>query len=47
MEGRTYLNVPFADKDAVKAVGGYWDSKQRQRYVMNSNPRVQELVQRY
>ena len=29
----TYLNVPFRDKDAAKALGARWDPAQRQWYV--------------
>lgn len=25
--GRTYLNVPFKEKDACKEMGGYWDAE--------------------
>lgn len=31
--GNTYLNVPFSQKDKVKALGARWDTSQRQWYV--------------
>ena len=27
--GRTYLNVPFDEKEACKEMGGYWEQKKR------------------
>ena len=30
---RIYLNVPFAEKDAAKALGARWDAKARKWYV--------------
>jgi phage-related protein (TIGR01555 family) len=30
--GRTYLNVPYADKDAAKAAGAKWDADKRKWY---------------
>ena len=31
---RIYLNVPFADKDAVKTAGGRWDGDKKQWYYL-------------
>ena len=33
---RVDLAVPFAEKDAVKALGGRWDSVKRVWYVVNA-----------
>lgn len=30
---KTYLNVPFAEKDAAKALGAKWDAIQKKWYV--------------
>ncbi|MDD5273316.1 MAG: DUF5710 domain-containing protein [Methylovulum sp.] len=30
---KTYLNVPFAQKDAAKALGARWDATQKKWYV--------------
>ncbi|NCQ52358.1 hypothetical protein GW796_10850 [archaeon] len=32
---RIHLNVPFADKDEVKAAGGRWDGDKKQWYYMS------------
>jgi DNA topoisomerase-3 len=32
---RIYLNVPFDDKDEVKALGGRWDPESKEWYVMD------------
>ena len=32
-DSKTYLNVPFAQKDAAKALGAKWDPKKKQWYV--------------
>ena len=31
----TYLNVPFAEKDAAKRLGARWDAGRRQWYVVD------------
>jgi hypothetical protein len=33
MQGKTYLNVPFAEKDAAKALGARWDAAKKKWYV--------------
>jgi hypothetical protein len=30
---KTYLNVPYADKDAAKALGARWDADKKKWYV--------------
>lgn len=32
-EAKTYLNVPYAQKDAAKALGARWDATQKKWYV--------------
>ena len=32
-ESKTYLNVPFAQKDAAKALGARWDAANKKWYV--------------
>jgi len=32
-ESKIYLNVPYAEKDAAKALGAKWDSKKKQWYT--------------
>ncbi|MGD7036843.1 DUF5710 domain-containing protein [Methylotuvimicrobium buryatense] len=32
-ESKTYLNVPYAQKDAAKALGARWDPAQKKWYV--------------
>ncbi len=32
-ESRIYLNVPFAEKDAAKALGARWDADNKKWYV--------------
>jgi hypothetical protein len=32
-EPKTYLNVPYAQKDAAKALGARWDPAQKKWYV--------------
>jgi DNA topoisomerase-3 len=32
---KIHLNVPFADKDAVKAAGGRWDGDRKQWYYLS------------
>lgn len=32
---RTYLNVPYAQKDAAKRLGARWDSERRKWYVQD------------
>ena len=32
-ESKTYLNVPFAQKDAAKALGAKWDAVNKKWYV--------------
>lgn len=32
---RIYLNVPFADKDAVKSLGARWDGDKKQWYFLS------------
>ena len=32
-DSKTYLNVPFAQKDAVKALGARWDAANKKWYV--------------
>ena len=32
-ESKTYLNVPFAQKDAAKALGARWDAAYKKWYV--------------
>lgn len=32
-EAKTYLNVPFAEKDAAKALGARWDPAQKKWYA--------------
>jgi hypothetical protein len=34
---RIYLNVPFDDKDDVKANGGRWDADKKKWYTYNYN----------
>ena len=33
LNSKTYLNVPFAEKDAAKALGGKWDPAKKKWYV--------------
>ena len=32
-DSKTYLNVPFAEKDAAKALGARWDAANKKWYV--------------
>jgi hypothetical protein len=32
-QGKTYLNVPFAQKDEAKALGAKWDAAKKKWYV--------------
>ncbi|HBA66761.1 MAG: hypothetical protein CVV06_06790 [Gammaproteobacteria bacterium HGW-Gammaproteobacteria-10] len=32
-ESKTYLNVPYAQKDAAKALGARWDPAQKKWYI--------------
>jgi hypothetical protein len=32
-ESRIYLNVPYAEKDAAKALGAKWDAERKKWYV--------------
>jgi hypothetical protein len=43
-QGKTYLNVPFARKHEVKALGGKWDAKLKQWYVLTTNPNLGGLL---
>ena len=33
IEAESYLNVPYADKDKIKSIGGRWDNDRKQWYV--------------
>jgi len=33
INSKTYLNVPYAEKDAAKALGGKWDPAKKKWYV--------------
>ena len=33
-DSKTYLNVPFAQKDAAKALGARWDAANKKWYVL-------------
>ena len=37
-QARTYLNVPYAQKDEAKALGARWDNVKRQWYAPNDQP---------
>ncbi|MGZ8190731.1 MAG: DUF5710 domain-containing protein [Methylococcaceae bacterium] len=39
-ESKTYLNVPFAEKDAAKALGARWDATVKKWYV----PAVKDIA---
>lgn len=32
-EGKVFLNVPFAEKDAAKSLGARWDATRKKWYV--------------
>ena len=34
VNSKTYLNVPYAEKDAAKALGGKWDPAKKKWYVL-------------
>ena len=47
---RTYLDTPFAQKDACKALGGRWDRKRKAWYApagVDLSPFVQQWCQRH
>lgn len=44
---QVYLNVPYAQKDIVKKLGGRWDAGRKQWYIMGNNPNVKLLVEKY
>mgnify|MGYP000123054244 CR=1 FL=1 len=33
VNSKSYLNVPYAEKDAAKALGGKWDAAKKKWYV--------------
>lgn len=41
-QARTYLNVPYAQKDEAKALGARWDNVKRQWYAPNDQPTLLE-----
>lgn len=44
---RIYLNVPYAQKDYVKAHGGRWDPKSKQWYIAPDTPHKEDLLRRF
>jgi len=44
---RTYLKVPFSQKDAAKASGARWDPEQRKWYITRSHTQHDRLVKQY
>lgn len=44
-DNRMYLNVPFAQKDQAKKLGGMWDSTQRKWYIDLTKADVAKFVQ--
>ena len=44
---RTYLNVPYAEKDEAKRMGARWDPQRRRWYARDGLPSKEALVQRW
>lgn len=44
---RTYLRVPFAEKDAAKALGAKWDSRRKKWYTHAGDTYALALVERF
>jgi hypothetical protein len=39
-----YIDVPYSDKDDVKANGSFWDGETKKWFVLNSNT---DLIKKY
>ena len=39
-----YIDVPYSDKDDVKANGAFWDGETKKWFVLNSNT---DLIKKY
>jgi len=44
---KIYLNVPFAEKEEVKKLGGRWDSNLRKWYIMENNANKNAVLARF
>ena len=43
----TYLRVPFAEKDAAKALGAKWDSRRKKWFTHAGDTYALALVERF
>lgn len=41
---KVYLNVPYAHKEEVKALGGKWDKHQKKWYIMDNNRNKEKVL---
>ena len=41
---KVYLNVPFAEKDEVRSLGGRWDMEAKKWYINNEDSRKEEFA---
>jgi len=41
---KIYLNVPFVKKDEVKKEGAKWDASKKKWYILENNPKKDELL---
>lgn len=46
-QAKTFLDVPFAEKDEAKELGARWDSKNSSWYIDSNNPNKDLLTQKY
>ena len=46
-QNKIYLNVPYSEKDAVKAKGGRWDADKKKWYIFENNTNKTELMETY
>ena len=42
---KIYLKVPYARKEEVKPLGGKWDKNKKKWYIMDNNPKKEEVLQ--
>jgi len=44
---KIYLNVPYKDKDIIKAFDGKWDRSKKHWYILKKNPRKEQVLKLY
>ena len=45
--GNIYLSVSFSEKDEVKKLGAYWDSKCKKWFIHKNHKNVDIVLQKY